>query len=295
MKKDISHRDKAVIQEQRDPVCGMDVSLLPEHKEEVIDNNKFYFCSDICLNRFKSDKKRFEGEPLIHLHDTWKVFNIGETKTEVLRGINVHIWKGDFTAIIGASGSGKSTLLNMMGLLDRPTAGELFLEGRKISDISDDERALLRSKKFGFVFQQYNLVPWLTAYDNVLLPLIFSMNGEGIKREAVRERFRELGLEKRMNHRPTELSGGEQQRVALLRALANNADILICDEPTGNLDSTTGVKILDMLINLNKKEGKTLVIVTHDHSIAERADQIITIKDGKTVPGHLLHKKIYTG
>jgi ABC-type lipoprotein export system ATPase subunit/YHS domain-containing protein len=281
--------------ERRDPVCGMNLVDLSELTEEVVHKHKFYFCSEICAKRFKSDPERFQGEPLIHLHETWKSFKTGSTVTQVLRGINVHIWKGDFTAIIGASGSGKSTLLNIMGLLDIPTSDGLYLEGRRVSDISDEERVTLRSKKFGFVFQQYNLIPWLTAYDNVVLPLMFSGGGVNEKRENIKSKFEEIGLGHRMNHYPTELSGGEQQRVALLRALANDADILICDEPTGNLDSATGDKILEMLIDLNKREKKTLIIVTHDPGIAERADQIITVKDGKTIPANFSYKKKYTG
>lgn len=280
--------------ERRDPVCGMNLAETRDFSEATVKGEKFYFCSDICAARFKGNPEKFQGEPLIHLHDVWKIFGVGETKTEVLRGINIHIWKGDFTAIIGASGSGKSTLLNMIGLLDRPTSGGLFLDGRGISDIPADERGELRSKKFGFVFQQYNLVPWLTAYDNALLPLIFASDRDGGKRESLAGKFREIGLGERMTHRPTQLSGGEQQRVALLRALANDPEIIIGDEPTGNLDSATGNKILEMLIDLNKKEKKTLIIVTHDADIAEKADQIITLRDGKTIPGQLAHKKIYT-
>lgn len=280
--------------EHRDPICGMDLSDIPEAIEEVIEGKKFSFCGTPCAERFKTDPKRFEGEPLIHLHDVWKVFRRGGVNIEVLRGINVHIWKGDFTAIIGASGSGKSTLLNMIGLLDKPTSGGLFLEEREISDTADDERARLRSLKFGFVFQQYNLIPWLSAYDNAILPLLFAGGDNKMKREAMREHFKDIGLGERMLHHPSQLSGGEQQRVALLRSLANDPEIIIGDEPTGNLDSTTGEKILDMLIRLNRVEKRTLIIVTHDASIAEKADQIITLKDGKTVPGHLSHKKIYT-
>ena len=282
------------MRERRDPVCGMDLADMAPAEEVRADGETFFFCSDLCAARFRTDPRRFRGEPLIHLHDVWKVFGEGEAATQVLRGINVHIWKGDFTAIIGASGSGKSTLLNMIGLLDTPTSGGLFLEGKPITQISDDERAALRSKKFGFVFQQYNLVPWLDAYDNALLPVVFARNGDGELRAQMRDRFRELGLGDRMDHRPHELSGGEQQRVALLRALANDPEIIIGDEPTGNLDSVTGNRILEMLITLNKREKKTLIIVTHDPHIAERADQIITIKDGKTIPGHRAHAKIYT-
>ena len=280
-------------QERRDPVCGMDLTGIPEVERKVGDKT-FQFCSDMCADRFLTNPEKFQGEPMIHLHDVWKVFKDGDVTTEVLRGINIHIWPGDFTAIIGASGSGKSTLLNMIGLLDKPTSGGLFLEGNNIAGTSEDERALLRSKKFGFVFQQYNLIPWLTAYDNVTLPLIFAAAGNGLKREVIAAHFDTIGLGARMEHRPTELSGGEQQRVALLRAIANNPEILIGDEPTGNLDSVTGAKILDMLIKLNKEEKKTLIVVTHDADIARKADQIITLKDGKTIPGHLQHAKTYT-
>ena len=280
--------------ERRDPVCGMDLTGVPDIVRAKVGGETFYFCSAMCADRFKTDPEKFQGEPMIHLHDVWKVFRDGEVTTEVLRGINIHIWPGDFTAIIGASGSGKSTLLNMIGLLDKPTSGGLFLEGANLADTSEDDRALLRSKKFGFVFQQYNLIPWLTAYDNVTLPLIFAEAGNGLERSAIMKHFDTIGLGARMEHRPTELSGGEQQRVALLRAIANDPEILIGDEPTGNLDSVTGAKILDMLIALNKQEGKTLIVVTHDADIARKADQIITLKDGKTIPGHLQHAKTYT-
>jgi len=290
----MTHMEKAK-QERRDPVCGMDLTDFPE--KEIVKSNvggeTFYFCSDLCAKRFKTDPKKFQGEPMIHLHDVWKMFHDGDVTTEVLRGINIHIWKGDFTVIIGASGSGKSTLLNMIGMLDRPTSGGLYLEERDIAATSDDERTILRSEMFGFVFQQYNLSPWLTAYDNVILPRIFAAARGNREREHIEKHFSDIGLGERMDHRPTELSGGEQQRVALLRALANDPEIIIGDEPTGNLDSTTGNKILKMLIKLNKEEGRTLIIVTHDADIALKADQVITLKDGKTIPGHWSHQKIY--
>lgn len=279
--------------ERRDPVCGMDLTDLPDFIEEKIDGETFYFCSEPCYKRFKTNPKKFLGDPMIHLHDLWKVFHDGDVTTEVLRGINVHIWKGDFTVIIGASGSGKSTLLNMIGMLDRPSSGGLYFEGRDIAATSDDERTILRSSKFGFVFQQYNLIPWLTAYDNVLLPRIFAEAKGDMSREHIEKHFSDIGLGERMDHRPTELSGGEQQRVAILRALANDPEVIIGDEPTGNLDSTTGNKILDMLIKLNKEEGRTLIIVTHDVDIAKNADQVIVIKDGKTIPSHARHTKTY--
>jgi ABC-type lipoprotein export system ATPase subunit len=217
---------------------------------------------------------------------------VGDTEVRVLRGINLHIWEGDFVSIIGASGSGKSTLLNMLGLLDKPTGGKIFMRGRDISDIADEAAAALRTQTFGFVFQQYNLIPWLTAFENASLPLMFA--GHDHKEEALLARFKEMGLAERMDHRPTALSGGEQQRVALIRALANDPLIILGDEPTGNLDSATGQRLLELLIDLNRRMGKTLVVVTHDKDIAEMADEIITVKDGLMVRDHRIHQKQYT-
>ena len=283
---------KSKIQQKIDPVCGMDLteiedaSLIPHKGED------FYFCGKDCAGRFKKDPDKFRQEPLIRLKNIWKIFNLGGAETKVLRGLSLNIWEGDFVAIIGASGSGKSTTLNMVGLLDRPSSGDIFLKNKDISLLSDDERAALRSKTFGFVFQQYNLIPWFTAYENVAIPLIFA--GVKAERDKLEADFKEIGLGERMHHRPFELSGGEQQRVALLRALVNNPEIILGDEPTGNLDSRTGNKILEMLIDLNKKRAKTLIIVTHDADIAKKADHVITFKDGRVERGHQAHKKIYT-
>lgn len=274
-----------------DRVCGMDVSEVVSRTQTSNLGEVFYFCGEGCLNRFKNNPEKFQGEPLIRLHKVWKIFKIGKTETQVLRGLNLHIWEGDFVSIIGASGSGKSTTLNMMGLLDTPTSGQIFLKGKNISLLSDDERAELRSRTFGFIFQQYNLIPWLTAYENVLLPLIFGR--KNIDAPKLESQFQEIGLQKRMSHRPFELSGGEQQRLTFLRALANDPQIILGDEPTGNLDSTTGNKLLELLINLNRAYKKTLVIVTHDADIADKADEVITVKDGQMVPDHRVHRKIY--
>ena len=275
-----------------DPVCGMNLSKFPEIKKKSILGGDFYFCSSDCESKFKNNPEKFKGDPLIRLEDVWKIFKISNVETKVLRGLSLNIWPGDFVAIIGASGSGKSTALNIMGLLDTPTSGKIFLNGKDFSTLNETEKAELRSKTFGFIFQQYNLVPWLTAYENVSLPLIFS--NTDVRQDRLEKEFKNIGLEDRLKHRPFELSGGEQQRVALLRALANDPSIIIGDEPTGNLDSETGDKILEILIDLNKKKKKTLIIVTHDSEIAEKADQIIAIKDGSVALGGHKHKKIYT-
>lgn len=269
----------------------MDLEGLTGLPSRVHGGREFSFCDKDCLDRFVADPEKFLREPLIRVERVWKKFPLGSVSVEVLRGLSANIWEGDFVVILGPSGSGKSTLLNMMGLLDRPTAGKVFLRGEDVSALSDERRAELHSRTFGFVFQQFNLIPWLTAYENAALPLLFAR--KGMDSEYVRGLFRDFGLTERMPHRPLELSGGEQQRVALIRALANDPTIVLGDEPTGNLDSATGNRLLEILIDLNKEKGKTLIIVTHDADIAERADQIIVIRDGTVVRDHHRHKKIY--
>lgn len=275
-----------------DPICGMNVGEFADRSRTSYDGKEFNFCGEFCKQRFQKDPKRFLGIPKIEIRNVWKTFVMGDVETSALRGVNLRIWENDFVAIIGASGSGKSTLLNMLGLLDRPTSGEILLRGKSTVEMSDMEKAGLRSKTFGFVFQQYNLLPWLTAYENVTLPRIFA--DLPVDDNRIQEDFSSIGLGARMHHRPTELSGGEQQRTAVLRALVNDPEIIIGDEPTGNLDSATGNKLLDMLIQLNQEQKKTLVIVTHDADIAAKADQIITIKDGQIVKDHQVYRKIYT-
>lgn len=277
---------------KRDIVCGMDLDEFIDCPKFNYKAQDFYFCGEICKNRFQDNPEKFMKEPLIQLIDVWKIFKLGKVEIKVLRGLSLNIWPEDFVAIIGASGSGKSTVLNMIGLLDQPTSGKIFLKGKDVSLLNDEKRAELRSKTFGFVFQQYNLIPWLTAYENTILPAIFAR--KNIEREKLELQFKEIGLKERMNHRPFELSGGEQQRVALLRALVNDPKVILGDEPTGNLDSKTGNKILELLIQLNKIYKKTLIIVTHDADIASKADQIITLKDGQLARDHFIHKKIYT-
>lgn len=275
----------------RDLVCGMRLKDLPGLSSVSYKRKTYLFCGETCAARFKASPDRFLGTPLIRLTGVYKTFRTGTVETKVLRGFDLHVWEGDFVVIIGASGSGKSTVLNMLGLLDRPTAGTVEIRGRDAAKLSEDERAVLRSRTFGFIFQQYNLIPWLTAFENALLPRLFA--GLPPDRAVLERAFVEVGLKDRMTHRPYELSGGEQQRAALVRALATQPAVVLGDEPTGNLDSTTGAKILERLIQLHRQEHKTLVIVSHDSYIAEKADQIITVRDGLPVQDHRLHRAFY--
>lgn len=270
-----------------DPVCGMNVSGFKGNGHLSHKGVKYHFCDKTCRARFSHDPEKHLKTPIISLKNVYKTFTIGTVQTKVLQGLDVNIWEGDFVAIIGPSGSGKSTMLNMMGLLDRPNSGKIMVHGKDVAHLNDEERAQLRSQTFGFVFQQYNLIPWLTAYENITLPLLFS--GKENNEKKLRAQIKEIGLAERITHRPYEMSGGEQQRVALLRALSNDPLIILGDEPTGNLDSHTGAKLLDMLIKLHKKEKKTLIIVTHDRDIAAKADLILSIKDGVQIPEHHLN------
>lgn len=275
-----------------DLVCGMFLDDYPDLTFVTHKGKKYAFCGEGCAARFRHDPDRFFGMPLIKLRNVEKIFKLGETEeTKVLRGVDLNVWEGDFLVIVGASGSGKSTVLNMIGLLDRPTSGEVIIEGKNASRFSDEERALLRSETFGFIFQQYNLIPWLNIYDNIRLPSLFAKRKTDKKE--FESRIAEVGLAERIMHRPFELSGGEQQRVALLRALANDPKIIIGDEPTGNLDSQTGKKILEMLIELHRKQKKMLIIVTHDSSIADRAEEVVALKDGITIRDQRMHTRAY--
>ena len=203
-------------------------------------------------------------------------------RVDILKGIDLEIPRGQFAAIIGPSGSGKSTLLGLLAGLDTPTSGSIVLDGEDITGLEEDELALLRGRKIGFVFQSYHLIPTLTAEENVLLPLELSGHAAGGV-ERARELLESVGLFDRRDHYPVQLSGGEQQRVALARAFVVRPPILLADEPTGNLDTTNGHMVLDLLIALNRREGTTLVLVTHDQQISEQADRRITLRDGRVV------------
>jgi len=227
---------------------------------------------------------------MIEVNDLTKTYFLGSVEVPALRGVSFKIEHGEAVAIMGQSGSGKSTLMNVIGCLDLPTSGQYFLDGRNVAEVSDDELAAIRNQKIGFVFQQFNLLPRMTIRRNVEMPLLYASkkdghngnngsNGStaGQKAESI---LTAVGLGERMDHRPSELSGGQQQRVAIARALINEPDLILADEPTGNLDSHTGAEIMSLLLKLNKEQNLTLVIVTHDPSIAAQTQRVIRLRDG---------------
>ena len=217
---------------------------------------------------------------MIELENITKVYSMGKVEVPALRGITLNIEKGEMLAIIGASGSGKSTLMNIIGCLDKPTLGTYLLEGSDINRLNDNKLAEIRSKKLGFVFQEYNLLSRASAVANVELPLVYG-NGRNRRKRAL-DALERVGLAERANHKPTELSGGEQQRVAIARALVNNPAVILADEPTGNLDSVSTDQIISVFRNLNQ-EGITVVLVTHEMDIAEQTRRIIRLYDGKII------------
>jgi ABC-type lipoprotein export system ATPase subunit len=222
---------------------------------------------------------------LIELNNICKTYQVGELSVPVLKGVSLAVKRGEFVALMGASGSGKSTLMHVLGCLDRPTSGEYLLEGREISRISGDERAILRNHKFGFVFQNFNLLPRASAIENVIIPLSYSEEhlGEKEAKHRAAEMLSRFGLHDRMHHEPSKLSGGEQQRVAIARALINQPTVLLADEPTGNLDSHTSEEVLHLIEQLNEEQGITVVMVTHDLHIAHHAKRVIHLSDGVIV------------
>ncbi len=205
---------------------------------------------------------------------------MGETFVNAVNGITLEIEKGEYIAIMGPSGSGKSTLLHIIGFLDKPTEGKYIFKGKDVTDFADDELAEIRNREIGFVFQAFHLIPRIKAIDNVELPLIYTGIPYSKRREIALRYLKEVGLEKRAYHYPTELSGGEMQRVAIARALVTGADVLLADEPTGNLDTKSGNEIMNIFDELNKR-GKTIIVVTHDPEVAKRAKRVIYLRDGK--------------
>ena len=221
-----------------------------------------------------------QEKALILTQDLWKTYEMGSTEVHALQGVSFAIQRNDYVAIMGPSGSGKSTLMNLIGCLDTPTKGEYWLNGRLVSEMDDDELAHIRNKEIGFVFQTFNLLARATALHNVELPLIYSGIPAKERSEQAKKSLQMVELSDRMHHKPNELSGGQRQRVAIARALVNHPSIILADEPTGNLDSQTGVEIMKLFDRLHA-EGNTIILVTHERDIAEYAHRVISIRDGK--------------
>ena len=224
---------------------------------------------------------------VIRTFDLWKTYVMGDQTINAVSGMDIEIKRGEYVAIMGPSGSGKSTLMNLIGCLDSPSRGEYYINGRLVSSMSDDELARIRNKEIGFVFQTFNLLPRATSLHNVELPLIYSGTPSAERLERAKKALRQVDLEQRMGHKPNELSGGQRQRVAIARALVNNPSILLADEPTGNLDSATGVEIMALFERLYK-EGNTIILVTHEADIAMHANRIIHVRDGKVEKDELV-------
>ena len=219
-------------------------------------------------------------EWVIETKDLRKIYKMGEIEVQAMTGVSIKIRRGEVLAIMGPSGSGKSTLMNLLGCLDRPSSGDYILDGQLVSKMSDDQLAIVRNRKVGFVFQSFNLLPRASALSNVELPLRYAGVRSGQK-ERAKAALAAVGLADRMHHRPTELSGGQQQRVAVARALINNPAILMADEPTGNLDSKSGKEIIDLILHLNQEFGTTIIIVTHDSSVSAQTQRVIRLRDGQ--------------
>ncbi len=234
---------------------------------------------------------------LIRLESVHKTYDLGEVQVHALRGISLEIRAGEFVAVMGASGSGKSTLMNILGCLDRPTRGHYYLEGTDVSQLSKVELARIRNRKIGFVFQQFNLLARTSALENVELPTVYAGLASRERQQRAQEALERVGLADRAHHFPSQLSGGQQQRVAIARALVNRPSILLADEPTGNLDSRTAVEIMDILQRLNEEQGLTVVLVTHEHDIAQFTRRTLDFRDGKllwdaTVPDRLVAREV---
>jgi putative ABC transport system ATP-binding protein len=229
--------------------------------------------------------------PIIELKSVWKIYKMGDVEVIALSGLDLSVKKGEFVSIMGPSGSGKSTAMNMIGCLDIPTNGSIYLDGKDISSLGESELAQVRGKKIGFIFQQFNLIPTLTALENIMLPMIFQNIARGQRLEKAKKLLHMVDLGDRMDHKPNELSGGQQQRVAIARSLSNDPEVILADEPTGNLDSKTGTTVMDFLRKLHEDEGKTIIMVTHDEDVAKNADRIEYLKDGKIIKTLKNHSK----
>ena len=223
---------------------------------------------------------------LIEVRDVYKIYNPGENQVNALDGVSITIDEGEFVAIIGQSGSGKSTLMNMLRLLDTPTHGEYYINGKLVDDLTDDQMSAIRNEEIGFIFQGFNLISSLTALENVELPLVYRGMPKQERREISQDALERVGLGERMNHLPAEMSGGQQQRVAVARAIAAKPPVILADEPTGNLDTKSTKEVMAILHEL-KDEGRTVIVITHDNEIAEEAERVIRIRDGKVVEDYI--------
>jgi putative ABC transport system ATP-binding protein len=230
--------------------------------------------------------------PIIHLEEVHKSYFMGKQAVNVLKGISLDIFKNEYVALMGPSGSGKSTLMNILGCLDSPTSGTYILNGHDVSKMQDDSLAEIRNKEIGFVFQQFNLLPRMSALENVALPLVYAGIPKKQRLEMAMEVVRKVGLQERSHHKPNELSGGQAQRVAIARALVNNPSIILADEPTGNLDTKTSIEIMEMFQTIHEG-GNTVVLVTHEEDIAKYAHRIIRLRDGKIETDEQVKKPSY--
>src|SRR3989338_2023398 len=229
-------------------------------------------------------------DTIIKLENVWKIYKMGEVEVPALRGLNLKIKRGEFVAVQGASGSGKSTALNSIGCLDVPTKNRVYLEDKDISKLPESELAQIRGKKIGFIFQQFNLISTLTALENVTLPMIFQNVPKDERLKKAKGLLEMVDLGDRINHKPTELSGGQQQRVAIARSLANDPEVILADEPTGNLDSKTGESVINFLEKLHKEKKTTIIMVTHDANLAKYAQRIEYLKDGVVIKSKKLRQ-----
>lgn len=233
-----------------------------------------------------------KSKAVIKLKDVWKIYKMGEVEVPALRGLDFEVKEGEFVSIIGPSGSGKSTAMNMIGVLDFPTKGKIYLDGKDITQMDESDLAQIRGKKIGFIFQQFNLLNTLTALENVMLPMTFQGIPESERRKRAQALLDMVELGDRVHHKPTELSGGQQQRVAIARSLSNDPEVILADEPTGNLDSKTGTNVLEFLKKLNKEQGKTIIMVTHDVGLSKEAKRSEYLKDGKIIKDYLKKHKV---
>jgi putative ABC transport system ATP-binding protein len=225
------------------------------------------------------------GRAILRLEDVWKTYNMGEIEVVALKGVSCVIKEGDFVAITGPSGSGKSTMMNLVGCLDLPSRGTIYLDGKDIAVLEESSLSQIRGKKIGFIFQQFNLIPTLTALENVMLPLELQDVPASVALRRAESLLALVDLKDRMHHLPNQLSGGQQQRVAIARSLGNDPEVVLADEPTGNLDSKAGSSVMEVLENLWRKEGKTIIVVTHDSNLAKHAHRRIELRDGEIVSG----------